>query len=95
MKVARGRPRKPRPPEEENDVVEKKIKGRPRIHPIKDPNGPKVPKESIWRDDKPLYFKLYYQNRPTVERTPVHCGNKFHSKITLGKNQKKCTMRKA
>jgi hypothetical protein len=41
MKVARGRPRKPRPPEEENDVVEKKSRGRPRIHPIKDPNAPR------------------------------------------------------
>ena len=85
-KVARGRPRKPRPPEEENDVVEKKIRGRPRIHPIKDPNAPKIPKESIWRDNKPLYFKLYYQNRPKVETTCVHCGNKFDSKITLRKH---------
>ena len=86
MKVARGRPRKPRPPEEENDVVEKKMWGRPRIHPIKDPNAPKIPKESIWRDNKPLYFKLYYQNRPKVITTCVHCGNKFDSKITLGKH---------
>ena len=88
IKVSRGRPRKPRPleEEEENDVVEKKGRGRPRIHPIKDPNAPKIPKESIWRDNKPLYFKLYYQNRPKVETTCVHCGNKFDSKITLGKH---------
>ena len=41
IKVARGRPRKPRPleEEEENDVVEKKGRGRPRIHPVKDPNA--------------------------------------------------------
>ena len=89
IKVARGRPRKPRPleEEEENDVVEKKGKGRPRIHPIKDPNAPRKKKEvCVWRDNKPLYFKLYYQNRPKVETTCVHCGNKFDSKITLGKH---------
>jgi len=45
IKVTRGRPRKPRPPEEENDVVEKKGRGRPRIHPVKtDPNAPKFQK---------------------------------------------------
>jgi len=43
MKVARGRPRKPRPPEDKNDVVDKRSRGRPRIHPIKDPNAPKFP----------------------------------------------------
>ena len=44
IKVARGRPKKPKPPEDENIVVEKKIRGRPRIHPIKDPNAQKFQK---------------------------------------------------
>ena len=46
IKVSRGRPRKPRPleEEEENDVVEKKGRGRPRIHPIKDPKRQKIQK---------------------------------------------------
>ena len=86
-KVTRGRPRKPRPPEEEHDVVEKKGRGRPRTHPVKDPNAPRKKKDvSIWRGDQPLYFKLYNQNKPKVETTCVHCGNKFDSKITLGKH---------
>ena len=84
--VARGRPRKPRPPEDEHDAVDKRSRGRPRIHPITDPDAPQIPKESIWRDNKPLYFKLYYQKRPKVETPCVHCGNKFDSKITLGKH---------
>ena len=84
IKVARGRPRKPRPPEDENNVVDKKGRGRPRIHPIKDPNAPRKKKEvCVWRDNKPLYFKLYYQNRPRAETECMHCGNTFDSKMRL------------
>jgi hypothetical protein len=31
-------------------------------------------------------LQIVYQNRPKVETTCVHCGNKFDSKITLGKH---------
>ena len=87
IEIARGRPRQPRPPEDEHDAVEKKSRGRPRIHPIKDPNAPRKKTEvSIWRGDKPLYFKLSYQNTPEVETTCVHCGNKFDSKVALVKH---------
>ena len=94
IKVSRGRPRKPRPPEEENNEVEKRGRGRPR-KPLPDPNLPKPPKPpkprkpktlkevSIWRDNKPLYFKLYYQNRPRAETECMHCGNTFDSKMRL------------
>ena len=92
IKVSRGRPRKPRPPEEENNDVEKRGRGRPR-KPLPDPNLPKPPKPprkpktlkevSIWRDNKPLYFKLYYQNRPRAETECMHCGNTFDSKMRL------------
>ena len=89
IKVARGRPRKPRPIQEEDIVKEKRPRGRPR-KPTPDPNLPKPPRKtkeiSIWRDDKPLYFKLYYQNRPREETVCEHCGNKFDSKLTLGKH---------
>ena len=65
IKVARGRPRKPRPIEEEN--IEKRPRGRPR-KPQPDPNLPKPTRKtkevSLWRDNKKLYFQLYYQNRP-------------------------------
>ena len=89
IQVVRGRPRKPRPVEEDN--IEKRPRGRPRkLTPPpkpKPPRKPKTPKEvSIWRDNRPLYFKLYYQNRPRVETVCEHCGNHFDSKLTLGKH---------
>ena len=87
IKVARGRPRTPRPIEEEN--VEKRPRGRPR-KPPPDPNLPKPPRKtkevSIWRDDRQLYFRMYYQNRTKEECSCPHCGNTFDSKLTLGKH---------
>ena len=89
IKVARGRPRKPRPIEEEN--IEKRPRGRPRkpTPPPKPklPRKPKTPKEvSVWRDDRQLYFRMYYQNRKKEECPCPHCGNEFDSKLTLGKH---------
>ena len=87
IKVTRGRPRKPRPDEEEN--VEKRPRGRPR-KPPPDPNLPKPPRKtkevSIWRDDRQSYFRMYHQNRTKEECSCPHCGNTFDSKLTLGKH---------
>ena len=87
IKVSRGRPRKQRPIEEDNDNnKEKRPRGRPR-KPPPDPTLPKPPRKtkeiSIWRDNRPLYFKLYYQNRPKEECACPYCGNKFDSKRNL------------
>jgi len=87
IKVARGGPRKPQPIEEDN--IEKRPRERPRKRPP-DPNLPKPPRNakevSIWRDDRQLYFRMYYQNRTKEECSCPQCGNTFDSKLTLGKH---------
>lgn len=76
IKVAKGRPRKPKPEEEVSDSGLKKSR------------KPKKLKEiSLWRDDRSNYFKQYYQNRQKVECSCEHCGNKFTALSTLKRHQ--------
>ena len=104
IKVTRGRPRKPRPIKEYTDTVnEKRGRGRPRTPPPyptippppKPPRKPKTPKEvSLWRDNKPLYFRMYNQNREKKkeECSRPHCGNEFDLKRTLKSHRYKSVL---
>ena len=80
--VERGRPQKPRI-EAEKVVAQR---GRPRKPKPDLEINVKTEKQktpSLYKEDPKAYFRAYYHNRPKVESTCEHCGNKFDSMLSL------------
>ena len=75
--------------EEQPKVIPLVKRGRPKKVKTEEEEKPKVKKESLFRDNPRLYFRLYYQNRPREECSCPHCGNKFDSKRALNSHLRK------